>query len=134
MYTVGKEFSSAENTLVCETGGSGGSLGDADEEDDDLLDRLQGFFQLGAASLKATAKRVVRWSAPREDKEIGPLVTAATPVYSDSTSASDVGEDDTDEVMPQTAQKLLGVVTTDVSVERIAARLLVVIDFFLCGF
>ena len=120
MYTVGSDLSSLADSPVCETGGGGGSLGDPDSEEDDLLDRLQGFFQLGAASLKATAKRVVRWSAPRQDKGVGPVVTAATPVYGSTSSSGD------DEEEGARVEKLLGVVTTDVSVEQIAAKLLVV--------
>jgi hypothetical protein len=33
----------------------------------DIIDQLQGFFRLGAAAIKTTAERVVRWSAPREE-------------------------------------------------------------------
>jgi hypothetical protein len=94
----------------------GGDVGNMDGEGD-IIDQLQGFFRLGAAAMKTTAQRIVRWSAPREDSAAtGTLVTAATPVY-ERAGAVGVGE---------RAPRLLGVVSTDVSVDAMAAKLLVV--------
>jgi hypothetical protein len=114
MYTVGRDLSAVQaSSPACTV--IGGDVGKVDEERD-IIDQLQGFFRLGAAAIKTTAERVVRWSAPREERGAGTLVTAATPVYERS---------DPDAVSAAPA-RLLGVVTTDISVEVMAAKLLVV--------
>jgi hypothetical protein len=116
LYTIGRDLSELRDTPVCTAvGGDGGSLSGGGDET--VLDKLKGFFRSSAAALKTTAKRIVRWMAPRSDAENGgsTVVTAATPVY-ERPSAAVVGE----------PARLLGVVSTDVNVDAMAAKLLVV--------
>jgi hypothetical protein len=117
MYTVGRDLNAVQaSSPACTV--IGGDVGKVDNERD-IIDQLQGFFRLGAAAIKTTAERVVRWSAPREERGAGTLVTAATPVYERATP-------DAAAVSGAAPARLLGVVTTDISVEVMAAKLLVV--------
>jgi hypothetical protein len=109
LYTMGRDLGAVPSSSpVCTS--VGGDIGKVENEGD-IIDQLQGFFRLGAAAIKTTAERVVRWSAPREDAASGTLVRAAVPVYEPMVA---------DDVPP----RLLGVVSGDISVDAMAAKLL----------
>ena len=106
LYTIGRDHGAVDRA-VCDTGGDAHNL----DSDESIGAALNSFFRLAAGSVKATATRVVQWSEPRDEPEIGPVLTAATPVYASSAGNSE-------------SRVLLGVVTTDVNVDVISKKLL----------
>jgi hypothetical protein len=59
LYTMGRDLGAVPSSSpVCTS--VGGDIGKVAKEGD-IIDQLQGFFRLGAASIKTTAERVVRW-------------------------------------------------------------------------
>jgi hypothetical protein len=79
-----------------------------------LVDALGSFFRISATSIGGLGGQTVDWSAPQSDPDVGAVVPATTPVY--------VAQDN----MSMTSGALLGVVSVDVSVSAIAAKLLAV--------